>query len=192
VAGAEPIDFLWGAARYVGGNMILRYSLLGFMVFAAWPAMAQTLQDLQVRHEAFLKAWEETPLTQKRVVFVTTKPNAYGAFEERPNNVFKRHEPLHTYAEPVGYLWKTVGPDTYQFGLNVDFLILSPDGEVLGGKEDFLHYSQVSHERNTELMLNLELTLNDAPPGDYIVRYTIHDQNSDKVSTFQQPFKIVI
>jgi hypothetical protein len=40
-------------------------------------------------------------------------------------------------------------------------------------------------------MLNLELSVNDAPPEDYIVRYTIHDQNSDKVSSFQQPFKIV-
>jgi hypothetical protein len=67
---------------------------------------------------------------------------------------------------------------------------MSPDGKILGGKENFLHYSQVSHERNTELMLNLELSINDAPPGDYIVRYTIHDQNSDKVSSFQQPFKI--
>jgi hypothetical protein len=161
------------------------------MVFAASPVMAQTLQDLQVRHEAYLKAWEETPLTQKRVVFVTAEPNAYGAFEERSNNFFKRNEPLRTYAEPVGYLWKTLGPGTYQFGLNVDFLILSPDGKVLGGKENFLRYSQVSHERNTELMLNLELTLNNAPPGDYIVRYTIRDQNSDKVSTFKQPFKIV-
>jgi hypothetical protein len=120
--------------------MISRYALLGIMVFAASLAMTQTLQD---RQEAFLKAWEETPLTQKKVVFVTSKPNAYGAFEERPNNIFKPNEPLHTYAEPVGYLWKGVGPDTYQFGLNVDFLIISPDGKVLGGKENFLHYWQV-------------------------------------------------
>jgi hypothetical protein len=82
--------------------MISRYAVLSFMVFTASPVMAQTLQDLQVRQEAFLKAWEETPLTQKKVVFVTSKPNAYGAFEERPNNVFKPNEPLHTYAEPVG------------------------------------------------------------------------------------------
>lgn len=170
--------------------MILRYALLGFMVFAASSATAQTLQDLQARQEAFLKAWEQTPLTQKKVVFVTGKPDAYGAFEERPNNVFKPDEPLHTYAEPVGYLWKTVGPDTYQFGLDVDFLIMSPDGKVLGGEENFFHYSQVSHERNTELMLNLALSVTGAPLGDYIVRYTIHDHNSDKVSSFQQSFKI--
>ena len=67
---------------------------------------------------------------------------------------------------------------------------MSPDGKVLGGKENFMHYAQVSHERNTELMLNLTLSINGAPPGDYIVRYTLHDQNSNKISTFQQPFKI--
>jgi hypothetical protein len=160
------------------------------MIFAASPAMAQTLQDLQVRQDAYLKAWEETPLTQKTVVFVTRKPTAYGAYDVRPNNVFKPNEPVLTYAEPVGYMWKTVGPDTYQFGLNIDFLIMAPDGKVLGGKENFMHYAQVSHERNTELMLNLTLSVNGAPPGDYIVRYTLHDQNSNKISTFQQPFKI--
>jgi hypothetical protein len=174
----------------VGENMIARYALLGCMVLAASPATGQTLQDLQASKDAYLKAWEATPLTQKTVVFVTSKPTAYGAYDVRPNNIFKPNEPVLTYAEPVGYLWKTVAPGTYQFGLNIDFLIMSPDGKVLGGKENFMHYAQASHERNTELMLNLTLSVNGAPPGDYIVRYTVHDQNSNKVSTFQQPFKI--
>ena len=105
--------------------MISRYALFGCMVFAASSAMAQTLQDLQVRQDAYLKAWEGTPLTQKTVVFVTRKPSAYGAYEVRPNNVFKPNEPVLTYAEPVGYLWKTVGPDTYQFGLNTNLVLIS-------------------------------------------------------------------
>ena len=71
------------------------------------------------------------------MVFVTSKPTAYGAYDVRPNNVFKPDEPLHTCAEPVGSLWKTVAPGTYQFGLNVDFLIMAPDGKVLAARRIF-------------------------------------------------------
>jgi hypothetical protein len=38
------------------------------------------------------------------------------------------------------------------------------------------------HERNTELMLDITLSVNGAPLGDYIVRYTIHDQNSNNTN----------
>jgi len=44
----------------------------------------------------------------------------YGAWVERPTNVFKVGEKLITYAEPIGYTWKPRG-DTYDFGLTTDF-----------------------------------------------------------------------
>ncbi|MDQ0474544.1 hypothetical protein [Labrys wisconsinensis] len=167
-----------------------RWLAMAALTMAAWPAQAQTLADVEARQQAVIEAWEKTPLTQRRAIFVTARPSAYGAYVERSSNVFKPGEPLVTYVEPVGYLWKETAPDTYSFGILADFLVTSPSGDVLGGKEGFVRYVQESHYRNQELMLTLTLNLTGAPPGKYIVKYTIHDVNSAKASTFQQPFEV--
>ena len=154
------------------------------------PLQAQTLAEVEARQQAVVEAWEKTPLTQRRSVFVTVKPEVYGAYDERTSNVFKAGEPIITYVEPVGYTWKPVGNGEFQFGVVTDFVIRSRNGKVLGGQEKFLTFSQRSRYKVQELMLNITLTLSDAFPGDYVVAYTIHDLNSDKSSTFEQPFTI--
>ena len=135
-------------------------------------------------------AWEKLPLTQKRAVFVTTKPEIYGGYEERKSNVFKPGEPLLTYVEPVGYTWKPNGSGEFQFGVVVDFLVKTPEGKILGGKEKLLTFAQKSRNRVQELMVNISLSVSGAPAGGYVVAYTIRDLYSSKVSTFEQPFRI--
>jgi hypothetical protein len=153
-------------------------------------ARAQTLDAVARARAALYEAWEKTPLTAARVMFEAQKATGFGQYQERPNAVFKPGEPLITYLEPVGFVWKQTAPDLFHYALDFDFLLLTPDGKVLGGKEGFLHVDQQSHARNLELMVNITATLNGAPPGKYILKYTMHDANSGKETSFQQPFEI--
>ncbi len=154
------------------------------------PLRANTLDEFEARQQAVVAAWEKGPLTQRRAVFVSVKPELYGAYEERKSNVFKAGEPLLTYVEPIGYTWKPVGNGEFQFGVVVDFVVKTRDGQILGGQEKLLTFAQKSRHKVQELMLNITLNVNGAPAGDYVVAYTIRDLNSAKASTFEQPFKI--
>lgn len=156
----------------------------------AGSAMAQTLRDIEAREAALATAWEATPLAVRQSVFVTKKADLYGQVAPRPSNVFKAGEALLTYVEPVGYVWKPAGPDGFTFGLTLDFVIKSRSGEILGGQERFLNYAQTSRHKVRELMINITLNLAGAPPGEYVVVYTMRDDNSPKSTTFEQTFSI--
>ncbi len=163
---------------------------LGLALGMLTPLQANMLDEFEARQQAVVAAWEKGPLMQRRAVFVTAKPELYGAYEERKSNVFKPGEPLLTYVEPIGYTWKPVGNGEFQFGVVVDFVVKTKDGEILGGKEKLLTFVQKSRHKVQELMLNIALNVNGAPAGDYVVAYTIRDINGAKASTFEQPFKI--
>jgi len=153
-------------------------------------ANAQTLDELERREAAVVEAWNAAPLTLRNAVFVTEHPQGFGQYTERSNNVFAKDEKLVVYAEPVGYGWKDIGKGQYEFGLMVDFLIKSPDGKVLTGQENFANLDMKSHARNREFMVVLTLSVEGAPPGDYVLEYKLHDIASEKTASVDLPFKI--
>ena len=131
------------------------------------------------------------PLTVEHAMFNAEKAPLFGAYSERPSNIFKPGEPLLTYLEPVGYLWKDAGAGQVTFGVSLDFEILKPGGEVLGGQKNFLSYSATSRAKLRELMLNASLNLDGFPEGDYVLGYTLRDVNSPKIAEASLPFHIV-
>jgi hypothetical protein len=160
------------------------------LLAAAGSARAQTLQDVDKQEAALEAVWEKTPLTVRQAFFVTEHPSGFGEYTERSSHVFKPGEPLTAYVEPVGYGWKDDGNGTFDFGLSVDFLIKNKSGNIVAGKENFLHMAQHSHAKNKELMLTLNLNLNGAPAGDYTVEYKLHDLVTEKTATVDLPFTI--
>src|SRR5216684_3092138 len=157
---------------------------------AASAVEAQSLQEIDRRYAALLEAWERTPLTVRRALFVADHPHGFGLYKERASDVFKPGEALVTYAEPVGFGAKDAGNGLLEFGFAVDFVIKSPDGQILTGQQDFARLTQQSHVRNLEFMLVLTLNVTGAPPGDYVVEYKLRDISGDKSTSFQLPFKI--
>jgi hypothetical protein len=149
-----------------------------------------TLKDIDALRKAVTDAWEKMPLTQRRALFVTEKADIYGHYAARSSSEFKASEKLVTYVEPAGYVWKANG-DAYDFGVTVDFVVKSPDGKILAGQEGFGKFALTSSQKLQEFMLNLTLSVDDAPPGQYILQYRLHDLYSDKTSTFELPFSIV-
>jgi hypothetical protein len=161
------------------------------LVLPAVQARAQTLQDIDTREQAVYEAWEKTPLTIRRAMFVAEGGRGYGMADSRPSSVFKPGEKLISVIEPIGYGWLQVGPQLYKFGFDIDFTIAAKDsGKVLGGQKDFGHFVFQSPFRNTELMLTQNLNVSGAPPGDYVLEYTLRDITGPKSATVDLPFTI--
>lgn len=153
-------------------------------------AAAQSLEEIDKRQVAVIEAWQKTPLTIRRALFIEGEPRGFGLYQERSNTEFKPGEKIVVYAEPVGYGWKDAGNGMFELGFVVDFVIKSKDGEVLAGKDNFMRIATESHTRNMEFMVVLTLNMSSAPPGDYVVQYKSHDIASDKTASFEMPFKI--
>lgn len=152
---------------------------------------AQTLGDIELAEEAVIAAWQRTSLTFRTAVIVDAPPEGFGIYQERAHNEFAPGEPVVIYAEPVGYAWHENPDGTYTFGFDVDLLLKKTDGAIVGGQENFQHLELTSRTRNREFMLTLTLTVDGAPPGDYVVEYTTRDIASEEAAVISLPFSIV-
>jgi hypothetical protein len=172
-----------------------RYAAMPLLTAAALSLMvdglsAQTLDAIDEAEAAVIAAWEETPLMFRTAIIADTRPQGFGLYHERAHNEFAPGEPVIVYAEPIGYAWHENPDGTYTFGFDVDLLLKSGDGVVLAQQNDFEHLELTSRGRNREFMLVLTLTVEDAPPGRYVVEYTARDIASDKAGTISLPFFI--
>jgi hypothetical protein len=170
--------------------MVRNLVFLACLLLLSGGSFAQSVPELDKREAALVEAWEKMPLTVRRALFETDRAEGFGQYKERTSNVFKPGEKLVAYVEPAGYGWKEAGPGEFEFGFNVDFLLKSPDGKVLGGQENFANLALKSHARNREFMLNLTMNVSGAPPGDYVLEYKLRDVTGDKSTVIQLPFKI--
>ena len=160
------------------------------LLLAPGVASGQT-QDIDRADAALSEAWARAPLTVQRAAFVAERASGYGIYQER-SSAFKAGESLITYAEPVGFGYRQVGKDTYEFGFTVDFVVKTADGKLLAGQENFARLDMQSSRRNREFMLTLTLNVTGLPPGAYKLEYRLHDISGNKKSArFEQPFSIV-
>lgn len=61
----------------------------------------------------------------------------------------------------------------------VDFIVSAPNGTVYGGQEGLPISNLISHHQNKELSLDVSINqTNPFPPADYVIGYTITDENS--------------
>ena len=160
------------------------------LLAVASAARAQSLEEVDRREAAVAEAWQKTPLTFRRAVFVAERPKGFGQFVERKSNVFKPGEKLVAYVEPVGYGWKDIGDGHVEFGFDVDFLVKSSDGKILTGQENFAKLAETSQRRNREFMVTLTMSVSGAPAGDYVLEYKLRDIASDKSAVIDLPFTI--
>jgi hypothetical protein len=172
-------------------NLPMRLILLILaLLLSPGVAGAQSLEEIDKRQAALIEAWQKTPLTIRKALFVKDQPRGYGIYEEHPSKEFKPGEKVIVYAEPVGHGWKDLGNGLFQLGFVVDFVIKSKDGELLAGKDNFMRIAAETHTRNLEFMVVLTLNMSSAPAGDYVIEYKLHDIASDKTASFRMPFKI--
>ncbi|WP_372423961.1 hypothetical protein [Salinarimonas chemoclinalis] len=168
-----------------------RAAAAALLLLASLPwAKAATLDDLAKAEAALVAVWQDVPLGFRTTTFVADAPQGYGVYTARETNVFAPGEPLVVYAEPVGYAWEEIGDGRFRFGFDVDLLIKTPDGTIVGGRENFQRLALESRARNREFMLTLTLTLDGIRPGDYVLEYRTRDIASDEAGTISLPFTI--
>ena len=85
----------------------------------------------------------------------------------------------------MGHTLKKVG-NVYHVGLGADFVLMSDDGNVLGGKENVLTIEKTTPLPNTEFYIDLTYTISGLTDGTYKIKTTIHDKNSAKNTTFMK------
>ena len=152
-------------------------------------AAGQHLEAVETLREAVREAALSGPLLFRHALFTSEPGKAFGIYNPRNDNVFKRGEPLLVYVEPVGFDWKPDG-DLYTAHLTVDYEIGTPQGQILAGQRGFDHFEFTSRDQNHEVMTTLKFNLSGAKPGDYVLGVTYHDRTTGKQASFDLPFKV--
>jgi hypothetical protein len=99
----------------------------------------------------------------------------FGAYQAHNSSTFKPGEKILLYIEPVGYSYQPMG-SLFLMNFTADVLVSDKAGHVLTGLQNLPLSAIISHHKNKELLLTVSLTQNHPfPPGDYVLKYTIHD-----------------
>ena len=169
------------------------YSTTSSNTAASNASSQKRIAELKAAREQLLLAWDHTTFQDQFDTFVNSA-DGYGVYKEHKSNVFKPGEPIVLYVEPVGFTHMPVsggsGPTNntklYLINMTASIMLSDKQGNVLLGRENIPLLSVISHNKNTELFMNLRVTQSSAfPAGDYVVTYTITDVPSGK------SFKIV-
>ena len=108
----------------------------------------------------------------------------FGDYEPRPNNTFSRGEPLHFYGEPKNLVIKNA-KGAYEPAFEVD-IELKPEKGQTHKEPKFLSARIPSKSHIQDIYLNMTISLGDAPPGKYSLKFTVRDLNSKKSADILQ------
>lgn len=150
----------------------------------------QSLDEINKREEAVREAWEKTPLTVRRALFVSEEPQGFGIYTPRPSARFKAGEQMIVYAEPVGFEWKSLEDGQYEFGLKVDLIVKTAAGKVIVEQDNFGNLVLRSRARNREFLTHFDVNFTGAPPGDYLLDFRLRDAEGDKAGLIELPFTL--
>jgi hypothetical protein len=123
----------------------------------------------------------------------------YGVYKEHLSNTFKPGEKIVLYIEPVGFSYQPIesaattnNKTLYLMNFTADVVISNKSGQILAGFQNLPISQIVSHYKNKELNLVVSLSQsNPFPPGDYILKYIIHDKPSGNSFDITKNIKIV-
>lgn len=136
-------------------------------------------------NEALLEAaWTLPGLHFGNLAMTTVPAPMYGNYEERADTVYAADEPILIYAEPRGYGYGDVGGGMLEIAFGVDLRVLDPAGTVLLELPEFSTFTVQTRTRSRELMFNLSVSLDGAPPGDYQLEFTFNDRHGGQSDSF--------
>ncbi len=145
---------------------------------------------LDLLNEATEIVWDAAPLTVRKALYIEDS-SGYGLYIERPvPAIFGPGEKILVYVEPVGYGYGRGEAGSLSISFDVDFTLADPDGNALFSKDNFLEIGSQVRYRNREFFLKMTVNLTGLGPGDYVAKFRLRDQNSDKSAEFQLPFSV--
>jgi hypothetical protein len=128
-------------------------------------------------------------------LFVASKPQGYGIYDERNSNVFQPGEDIILYIEPVGFMYKNLKNSQdnplYLISFSASFILYDKNGQNLTSIINVPIPDIISHYKNKEVYIPFTITQSTPfPPGQYQVKYSINDRNSG--NTFDIVKNIII
>lgn len=157
-------------------------------LFAPLPAFAETsLTAYDAVRRALVAVWDELPLSVRNATLVQNTPQGFGQFERRAGNSFKPDEPVIVYAELYGYGVTAKANGGYIRELSADLALVDSTGAVRANQIGFWSSSEVFEQRPLEMHLSFSATLSAFPAGDYTLRFTVHDKQYSRQTSFDVP-----
>lgn len=152
-------------------------------------AADKPVQALAEVEAAFNLAWEKAPLGFSEALFVSSRPQGFGMYEERPTAVFAPDEDMFVYAEPFGYGYAE-NAGQFTIGFEADFELRTTKGQILHAQEGFATPGLTTRRRNKEFQVFITYNFKGLKPGEYVLVTRLRDRNSDKAGSFELPFSI--
>jgi hypothetical protein len=161
------------------------------MLLAPRAASAETsLSSYDAVREALVAVWDELPLSVRNATLVTGTPKGFGQYERRASSSFKPDEAVTVYAELYGYGVTDKANGGYIRDLSADLALVDGTGAVRANQIGFWSSSETFEHRPLEMNLSFSATLSAFPPGDYLLRFTVHDKAFGKDVSFDIPITL--
>jgi hypothetical protein len=154
----------------------------------ALQAEGKTVEALDALDEAVEAIWTASPLVFRSVELVEPAGQD-GGFAERADRTFQADDRLTVRVEPVGYGYGGSGSNV-EIGFRGDLALENATGQILTETNDLFSISVERPDRTREFDMRLSFVVPYVRPGDYIARFTIRDENSDKSGSFDVPFTV--
>ena len=154
------------------GALILTISTVVIVVGNSLPAMFSYAQTTNIKTTTNATTFHSAFDT----FAVPGSVKGYGAYQAHNSSIFKPAENILLYVEPAGYSYKPVG-SLFLMNFTADIVISNKtSGHVLAEFQNVPISTLISHHKNKELFMII--TVNQStpfPPGNYMLKYTIHD-----------------
>jgi hypothetical protein len=157
-------------------------------LLAPLPATAETsLTSYDAVRRALVAVWDELPLSVRNATLVNGTPKGFGQYEKRAGKSFTPDEAVTVYAELYGYGVTSKASGGYVRALSADLALVDATGAVRANQIGFWQSTEAFQQRPLEMHLSFSATLSAFPPGDYTLRFTVHDTQFDKQTSFDLP-----
>jgi hypothetical protein len=147
------------------------------------PAFAQDVESLERSLE---KARLEAALVLKPFVLVTRPAKYYGDYEQRADAVFLHGDNVFFYLEVKNLVIPRNAQGLYEPAFEVDLEISSNQDKTVRKTPGLAKFRLPGRSRVQDFYVNLLISLDQAPPATYTVRFTVRDLNSKKTGTVEQ------
>jgi hypothetical protein len=111
-------------------------------------------------------------------------PAGYGIYEDKDSSTFRPGEDIILYIEPIGFEYGKSTDEYNDTSYNIDFTIHFKINDREG--DNFVNTKKIhvddinSHFPNKEIFLAPVISqISKFPEGDYVITYTIDDENSE-------------
>jgi hypothetical protein len=142
-------------------------------------AMGDNIAALESLWAAQETIWNNAPLAVRNVAFVADAPETFGLYTPKVGEDFSDEDVIALlYFEVFGFT-QNKGPDGgYGYSLTVSATILDTKGNIVGVERNPTVYEKSGFRTfNAQCMLVSSLNLRGLPPGSYVMKVTIQDNN---------------